>query len=103
MKIHIISTLVLVIAPLTYHMQPAHSRTGPGNYGGVSKAFICTQDGDRANLRGGPGRKYRVVTKVPPGRQVTLFNGSQIADGYTWRKINFLGATGWIRGDYLCS
>lgn len=80
-----------------------NAQVGPGNYGNVSSATICTRDGDNYILRYRPGQRYRSRTKLSPGRKVILTGDSKNIDGFTWRKVNFLGSKGWIRGDYLCN
>ena len=76
---------------------------GPGNLGNVSKASICTRDGDNYNLRTRPNPSSRSRTLVASGRQVILLNDVRNIAGFTWRKVNFNGVIGWVRGDYLCN
>jgi hypothetical protein len=33
---------------------------------------------------------------------VYTYDASQGRDGFTWRKVNYNGTVGWVRGDYLC-
>jgi uncharacterized protein YraI len=76
---------------------------GPGNLGNVSKATICTRDGDNYNLRTRPNPNSRSRNLVASGRQVILLDDVKNIAGFTWRRVNFNGVFGWVRGDYLCN
>jgi uncharacterized protein YraI len=92
-----IATLFLLLSGIV------NAQVGPGSYGNVSAATICTRDGDNYILRYRPGQRYRSGTRISPGRKVILTGDSKTIDGFTWRKVNFLGTKGWVRGDYLCN
>lgn len=79
------------------------AQVGPGNHGNINKASICTRDGGNYILRSRPGQKYRTTMLIPSGKIVVLMSDSTVVDGFTWRKINFSGRKGWVRGDYLCN
>jgi Bacterial SH3 domain len=94
--------LSILLTVLYSDLNIVSAQIGPGNRGNVSKSFICTRDGSNYILRSRPSQKSKSKILIPPGRQVVLLDSSKVTDGFTWHKINFLGATGWIRGDYLC-
>jgi hypothetical protein len=100
MKYFPIFTILLTV--LCSDITTTLAQVGPGNRGNVSKSFICTRDGSNYILRSRPNQKAKSKLLIPPGRQVILLDSSKVGDGFTWHKINFLGATGWVRGDYLC-
>ncbi|AFY96627.1 SH3 domain-containing protein [Chamaesiphon minutus] len=104
MKLQSLSTAIcLAVATSTISLAPAFAQSGPGNYGGVSTVYSCSRDGDPVNLRARAGQQSRVIGRIPPGRSVVLIGNARVAGGYTWRKVNFFGAIGWVRGDFLCS
>jgi uncharacterized protein YgiM (DUF1202 family) len=80
------------------------AQVGPGSYGNnVNTTYTCTvQAGDKVNIRSGPGKNYRTIRRVKSGVYISTDNGTQGQDGFTWRKVNYRGVVGWIRGDYLC-
>ena len=96
------SILSIFLTLLCSDLTTVLAQIGPGNRGDVSKSFICTRDGSNYILRSRPNQKAKSKVLIPPGRQVILLDSSKVADGFTWHKVNFLGATGWVRGDYLC-
>jgi uncharacterized protein YgiM (DUF1202 family) len=105
MKSQIISTAIFVsvLTGLFSNIAPGSAQSGPGNYGGVSTAYSCSRDGDPINLRARAGQQHKVVRRIPPGKSVVLVGNSRVVDGVTWQKVNFYGAAGWVRGDFLCN
>jgi uncharacterized protein YraI len=97
------AAICLAIATSAISIVPVFAQSGPGNFGGVSTVYSCSRDGDPINLRARAGQQSRVIGRIPPGRSVVLIGNARVAGGYTWRKVNFFGATGWVRGDFLCS
>lgn len=79
------------------------AQVGPGNNGNISRASICTRDGDNYIMRTRPSQKALSRVRIPTGRLVILTGEYKNMAGITWRKVNFNGLTGWVRGDYLCS
>ncbi len=62
-----------------------------------SNATVTTTDGDSLNMRGGAGRAFDIVAKLPDGTPVTLIDGPQDADGFTWWKVRTAdGSEGWV-------
>lgn len=60
-------------------------------------ALIQTTGGDVLNVRGGPGRGFSVVTRLPGGTPVSLLEGPQDADGFRWWRIRTAdGIEGWV-------
>jgi uncharacterized protein YgiM (DUF1202 family) len=104
MKLQSISNAIcLVIATGFISLSPVFAQSGPGNYGGVSTVYSCSRDGDPINLRSRAGEQSRVIGRIPPGKSVVLIGNARVVGDYTWRKVNFYGAIGWVRGDFLCS
>ncbi len=105
MKIKSIDLAIVGAAILTL-MLPSFSAVadpGPGGYGNVNKVYSCSRDGDTVNLRARPGQQSKVLTKIPPGRAVVLTGVSKVVGEFTWQKVTFYGAVGWVRGDFLCN
>lgn len=48
------------------------------------KAEVYTTEGDRLNLRSGPGLDYEILGKLEKGTVVTLVEGPRKAEGYAW-------------------
>lgn len=64
-------------------------------FAGVT-AEIYTTEGDRLNLRSGPGLRFDIVTKLDKGARVTLLEGPRKQDGLAWWKIRTAdGTEGW--------
>jgi hypothetical protein len=98
-----IATMIASSIILSASASMAGVSVGPGNLGNVSKATICTRDGDNYILRTRPNPNSRSRTRIAPGRQVILLDDIKNIAGFTWRKVNFNGVFGWVRGDYLCN
>ena len=62
---------------------------------------IVASDGDCLNLRPQPGLSGTASTCLPSGSQVTLLDGSVMADGYRWHRVSTGSATGWAAVNYL--
>lgn len=59
-------------------------------------AVVTTTGGDALNVRSGPGRSFDIVTRLPDGTVVSIIEGPQRADGFTWWKIRTAdGVEGW--------
>lgn len=104
MKLQII-TKVICLATLTCWLPiaPGFAQSGPGGYGKVSRVYSCSRDGDMINLRNRAGQQYRVITEIPSGKPVVLIGNTRVVGDFTWQKVNFYGAVGWVRGDFLCN
>ncbi|MCB9451156.1 MAG: SH3 domain-containing protein [Anaerolineaceae bacterium] len=60
-------------------------------------ALIQTTGGDPLNMRGGPGRSFDIVARLPAGVTVTILDGPREADGYRWWQIRTTNAVeGWV-------
>lgn len=56
------------------------------------------------NLRRGPGTGYSVLTTIPVGGAVTYDTETTIlANGYQWRKVDYIGTPGFVAIQYLSS
>ncbi|HEX2907865.1 MAG TPA: tetratricopeptide repeat protein, partial [Phototrophicaceae bacterium] len=59
-------------------------------------AVVYTTEGDRLNLRSGPGLDFEIVSKLQRDTRVRLLEGPRKADGYAWWRISTAdGAEGW--------
>jgi tetratricopeptide (TPR) repeat protein/uncharacterized protein YgiM (DUF1202 family) len=59
-------------------------------------AVVFTTEGDRLNLRSGPGLNFDILTKLDRDSQVTLLEGPKKADGYAWWRVRAAdGTEGW--------
>jgi tetratricopeptide (TPR) repeat protein/uncharacterized protein YgiM (DUF1202 family) len=60
------------------------------------KAVVYTTEGDRLNVRSGPGRSFEIVTKLERDSAVTLIEGPRRADGLAWWRVQTAdGVEGW--------
>ena len=60
-------------------------------------AVIHTTDGDQLNVRSDAGTNYQIVAKLGDGARVTIIEGPQTANGYTWWRIRTSsGISGWV-------
>jgi len=61
-----------------------------------TQAEVYTTEGDRLNLREGPGLTFEIIAKLERGTLVTLLEGPRKNDGYAWWNIELPdGTTGW--------
>jgi uncharacterized protein YgiM (DUF1202 family) len=104
MKSHIFATAISIamLIGLSPNLAPAFAQSGPGGYGNVNKVYSCSRDGDTINLRSRAGQQNRVLAKIPPGKPIVLIGNTRVVGDFTWQKVNFYGAVGWVRGDFLC-
>ncbi|RMG80211.1 MAG: SH3 domain-containing protein, partial [Chloroflexi bacterium] len=62
--------------------------------GGLAR--IQTTEGDRLNIRSGPGVSFSVVDQAINGATVTILEGPRPADGFTWWRVRLpSGVEGW--------
>lgn len=60
------------------------------------RAEVFTTEGDRLNLRSGPGLRFEIVGKLDKGAFVTLLEGPRKQDGLAWWKVRTAdGTEGW--------
>lgn len=60
------------------------------------KVTVFTTEGDRLNMRSGPGLSFEIVHKLAKNTVVTLIEGPRKADGYVWWRIRTSdGLEGW--------
>jgi uncharacterized protein YgiM (DUF1202 family)/lipoprotein NlpI len=60
------------------------------------RAEVFTTEGDRLNLRGGPGLRFEIIGKLDKGAFVTLLEGPRKQDGLAWWKVRTAdGTEGW--------
>ncbi len=66
------------------------------------KAWVTRENGRSLRLRAGAGLNSRVLTSLPVGTEVTLLEGPQTLDGYSWWRVQTLaGREGWVAGEEL--
>jgi uncharacterized protein YgiM (DUF1202 family) len=59
-------------------------------------AVVYTTEGDRLNLRSGPGLDFEIMSKLDRDTVVTLLEGPKKADGYAWWRVRTPdGQEGW--------
>lgn len=58
-------------------------------------AVIFTTEGDRLNLRSGPGLSFEIVDKLQRDTMVRLLEGPRKADGYAWWRVQTGDVEGW--------
>ncbi len=60
-------------------------------------AQVQTTDNDVLNIRSGPGVNYSRLGTINNGTMVTLIEGPQTADGFTWWRVRLpTGVEGWV-------
>lgn len=93
------TVLPVTALPATAQVGPAYRAAQSYNY-----ATVCTAErGSSLSVRSGPGKNYRVLTKVRDGNTIG-FNTSQYGqDGFRWLLTSANGREGWVRADYVCS
>lgn len=100
------TTVAIAAQVLPAFAQPNNfkiAQVGPGSYSSnVNTTYTCTQNNDLVNIRSGPGKNYRTIRQINSGAYLSTYGGAQGRDGFTWRKVNYNGTVGWVRGDYLC-
>lgn len=60
------------------------------------QARIFTTDGDRANMRSGPGTNFSVVEQVANDTVVSLLEGPVSSDNFVWWRVQTATNTGWV-------
>lgn len=61
------------------------------------QAVITTTEGDRANMRSGPGADFSIVDRLSNGTLVTLVEGPRFGGSFTWWRVQTAsGAVGWV-------
>jgi uncharacterized protein YgiM (DUF1202 family) len=99
----IAAILLTTIAGSLPNISAVSAQNGPGGYGKVNTVYTCSRDGDTINLRSRAGQQYRVLNKIPSGKPIVLIGDAKVVGEFTWQKVSFYGAVGWVRGDFLCN
>ncbi|MBZ0282806.1 MAG: tetratricopeptide repeat protein [Anaerolineae bacterium] len=61
-----------------------------------TQAVVFTTEGDRLNLRSGPGLEFEILVKLERDTVVTLLEGPRKNDGYNWWRVQTVaGEIGW--------
>lgn len=82
-------------APDVVATEDASPSTGGLIVGG--SALVNTTEGDRANVRSGPGIGFSIVDRLANGTTVTILEGPANNDGFTWWRIRTPGGLeGWM-------
>lgn len=67
-----------------------------------SSAWVTREGGLPLRLRSGAGLGHDVLDRLQPGTQMTLLEGPQQADNYSWWRIRTVeGQEGWVAGQDL--
>jgi uncharacterized protein YraI len=74
--------------------QPPPVSSGSLQIGGQARVY--TTDGDRANMRSGPGTNFSVVEQVPNETIVSVLEGPQNAGGFVWWRVQTATNSGWV-------
>lgn len=83
-----------VVAGLRVDLASAQELT-PGTQARVAA------DGDTLRLRAGATVSAAIIASIPDGSIVNVRDGSEFADGYTWQRIDWDGAIGWVAAEFL--
>jgi len=82
------------------NVQPNPPANPPASTGALTvggAATVNTTQGDKLNVRSGPGRAFSIVARLDAGTRVTLLEGPRSADGLTWWRVRApSGAEGWV-------
>lgn len=68
--------------------------TGSLQIGGQARVF--TTEGDRANMRSGPGTNFSVIEQLSNDTVVTILEGPQTGDNFTWWRVQTGTNSGWV-------
>jgi uncharacterized protein YraI len=102
MKILTATALLFAIAlPTTVQVESAYSKdtVETRTYGKV-----CTVNrGSSLSLRSGPGKNYRVLSKMRSGESLPLITSKNGEDGFKWWLTKTNSHRGWVRADYVCN
>lgn len=61
------------------------------------RALINTTEGDRLNMRSGPGTSFEIVARLDNGTLVSLLEGPRASDGFIWWRVRLTdGTEGWV-------
>lgn len=81
-------------------ISPADAAPGDGEVGSLTiggGAVINTTDGDRLNMRSGPGVDFSRLARLADGAQVIVLEGPVAADGFVWWRVRTVdGTEGWV-------
>ncbi len=72
----------------------------PTNAHAATTAWVDT-GGDCLNMRSTPGLASSAIRCLDHGAQITLIDGLQPLDGFTWQQIEHQGQLGWVANFYI--
>ncbi|MBX7111670.1 MAG: SH3 domain-containing protein [Dehalococcoidia bacterium] len=89
-------------AALTAGLPPTPD-AGPAPVAALTPGSSATvkADGDCLHIREAPALKAKQLTCLPEGAVVQILDGTQSADGYTWRKVQSGAIVGWAAEQFL--
>lgn len=67
----------------------------------VAATAALSVTADALNLRETVGLGGALIAELPAGTAVTILDGPQAVDGYSWYLVETEYGTGWVAGDYL--
>jgi len=67
----------------------------------VQERGRVTDNGEKLNLRRGPGTDQQIIQRIDPGEIFMVLDGPTCAETYVWYQVDYQGAQGWIaEGDF---
>lgn len=91
-----------LIAELQAKLAAAGSSTSAPTLKVGSQAWVTRAGGGSLRLRSGAGLSHDVLGNIAPGSQLTLLEGPQAADNYSWWKVRTTdNREGWVAGQDL--
>ncbi len=76
---------------------PETTRSSITTLGEGVAALVHTTNGNQLNVRAGAGTNYQIVAKLGDGARVTILEGPNTADGFTWWRVRTnSGIAGWV-------
>jgi uncharacterized protein YraI len=88
------------LAPLAVGLAFLVAALLPSVAGAANVAWVDT-GGDCLKLRSAPGLDAPGLTCLDHGTQLTLLDGTQALDGFTWQQVDHEGQTGWVADFYI--
>jgi|HigsolmetaAR206D_1030411.scaffolds.fasta_scaffold05967_3 Tfp pilus assembly protein FimV len=91
-----------LIAELQAKLAAAGSSASAPSLQVGGQAWVTRAGGGSLRLRSGPGLSHDVLGNIAPGSQLTLLEGPQAADNYSWWKVRTTdNREGWVAGQDL--
>jgi hypothetical protein len=88
--------------PIEFHISGGSGSSRPAanlRVGGYAR--VASTDGQLLRARANPGTSSDIVTRIPEGERVRVFDGPISADGFKWWKVSSAQGEGWCAGQWL--